>query len=238
MEKKLNNEFDDRLDTISTLKWLPYIGKNYKDLPTGKKLLIIGESHYLPKETEDWYEDVKTRIFTREIFIMGQIRKSNDNMEPVLKNIQRVLLNDEPTNAQRDKLWNSVSFYNFIQRELESSEERPGNEDYKIGWDTFFKVVDVLNPDYCLFCGVSAFSWAGSLINAAEQNSFSLWNDDKETFCCNGVRAITSSFSKNEKEIIALAIVHPCYRGGFTSSEWRKYIDQHLKAYTKWLRGD
>lgn len=64
--EKLGNGFDEKLDSIRTLKWLPYIGKDYKNLATGKKLLIIGESHYLPNKAEDWYEDVKKRLFTRE----------------------------------------------------------------------------------------------------------------------------------------------------------------------------
>jgi hypothetical protein len=236
--KKLDNGFDEKLDNIKTLKWLPYIGKDYINLSSGEKLLIIGESHYLPNDTEDWYNDVKTRIFTREIFIMNQIKLSNDEMEKVLRNIQKILLNDNPSDDQKNKLWNSVSYYNFIQKELDSSKDRPIEGDYIIGWDTFFKVVEVLNPDYCLFCGVSAINNTGAMINAAEKNSFYQRFDDKEKFMSDGVKARKLSIGKNGKEILVLCIVHPCYRVGFTSSEWRKFIDQHLKDYTKWLRGN
>jgi hypothetical protein len=176
----LGNGFDEKLDSIRTLKWLPYIGKNHKNLTTGKKLLIIGESHYLPNKAEDWYEDVKKRLFTREIFIMNQINQSIDDMGKVLRNIQKILLNDDLSDDQKNKLWNSVSYYNFIQKVLDSSKDRPIEGDYIIGWDTFFKVIEVLNPDYCLFCGVSAINNTGAMINAAEKNSFSQRIDDKK----------------------------------------------------------
>lgn len=159
-------------------------------------------------------------------------------MEKVLRNIQKILLNDDPSDDQKNKLWNSMSYYNFIQKVLDSSKDRPIEGDYIIGWDTFFKVVEVLNPDYCLFCGVSAINNKEAMINAAEKNSFYQRFDDKEKFMSAGVKARKLSIGKNGKEILVLCIVHPCYRFGFTSSEWRKFIDQHLKNYTTWLRGN
>jgi hypothetical protein len=55
--------------------------------------------------------------------------------------------------------WENVSFYNFIQRNMNKNKninERPNKADFIAGWDSFFKVIEILNPNYCLFFGNSA----------------------------------------------------------------------------------
>ena len=234
-----DKSYDDKLNNISTLKWIPYIGKNYNKLIKGKRLLIIGESHYLPNITEDWYKDVETKNFTRANFVSYQIKKPNNDMEKILRNIQEVFLNDDPYDTLKSKFWESVSYYNFIQRALESSNNRPTYDDFKIGWETFFKVVDLLKPDYCLFCGVAAINETGSMIEKANNNLFNQnWdiNSRLKDISINGVNPRRFKLNKENNETLVLCTVHPCYRGGFTSSLWRDFIDQNMKEYTTWLR--
>ncbi|RYD70458.1 MAG: hypothetical protein EOP84_26680, partial [Verrucomicrobiaceae bacterium] len=45
-----NNTFDEDLAGIANLTWLPWVGDNYAALPAGRKVLIVGESHYTDKE--------------------------------------------------------------------------------------------------------------------------------------------------------------------------------------------
>lgn len=55
-------------------------------------------------------------------------------------------------------LWNSASFYNFVQHSLKSREgkDRPSPENWEMAWNTLLGIVDILRPTHILFCGVEA----------------------------------------------------------------------------------
>lgn len=235
----VETKFDDQFLRIEKLKWLPWVGKEYCHLPVGKKLLIVGESHYIPSIEQSWYKDVETRGFTRQ-FILSQI--PNNDMEKVLLNFQKILLSDEPSGEQKFKLWDSISYYNFIQKALASSkqEDRPTPMDFEDGWYNFFKLIDILNPDFCLFGGVAATYYSDKFMETARENEFTYDNGIvKVDFLSSGVSARKVSISKNGKVLPILFILHPTsWQHPFKSSDWRKCIDQQMGDYTTWIRGE
>lgn len=227
-----NNEFDEQFNNVENLKWLPWVGEDYCNIPSEKKLLIVGESHYLPSKDEPWYEEVKKREFTRN-FVFKQINNPNNDMEKILINTQRVLYNCEPTVDQKYKLWNSVSYYNFVQRELESVMHRPVKVDYEKGWRSFFKIVNILNPALCLFCGVSASDYNGVMKEEAEKNGYTHVRANSLMNKIGRVSPRKISIFQNEKEITILFIQHPSR--GFIFSDWSQFVQHNMKDYTEWL---
>lgn len=237
ISENFSTSFDEAFKNIQTLKWLPWVGLQYNDLPTGKKLLIIGESHYLPNEEHDWYEDVEQPEFTRG-FITDNVYKNPNKPLKILRNLEKVLIDDTPSIKQQLKLFNSVSYYNFIQRALgtSSSADRPNDEDYEIGWSTFFKVLNILEPNICLFCGVSFTYHNGRIERSAKENNYTYLWDDKIDFSSKNVKARKIIITKEDKHIPALFIAHPTLRTGFNCSDWRQFIDSEISNYTSWLR--
>lgn len=160
----MNNSYKD-LDTalinLPNLKWLPWIGKNFFTNP--KRLLIVGESQYANGTSEDEFiadlAVVNHIDFTRNMIQQTQIQ--NIYVHKPLNNLLKTLfVNDRVNN---EKLWENISFYNFIQRPLDyrknaetGNPERPLVADFDQGWETFVEVVKILEPTDCIFIGVEA----------------------------------------------------------------------------------
>jgi hypothetical protein len=156
MEQYIDNSFDKDLLNISSLTWLPWIGKDFKK--NSKRLLIVGESHYALGDNDEEYqkrfkEFTDNKTFTRESIyesaVCGEWRiKTFDN-------IHRVLLGSN--DFDKELFWKQVAFFNFIQRLMDyRKKERPTWVDFYSSWKTFIELIKVLNPTDCIFIGVSA----------------------------------------------------------------------------------
>lgn len=191
--------FDDRFEEISTLRWLPWVGGNYNSSPDGMRVLIIGESHYLPNKDEKWYSGVPDPDFTRGFIVDNAINNPDKKMK-ILRYFEKLLIGQNPSNDQKQKLWNSVVYMNFIQRPLGSSKDRPIDEDYKIGWSTFFEIFKILSPDIILFCGVRSSDFEGCFNDACQRNGFKYERDGSVNFNSKGINArkfIVQGFNGN-----------------------------------------
>jgi len=75
MEQHIDNSFDKHLLNISSLTWLPWIGKDFKK--NSRRLLIVGESHYALGDNDEDYqkrfrEATDNKTFTRECIMNHQ----------------------------------------------------------------------------------------------------------------------------------------------------------------------
>lgn len=136
-------EFDDSFDKIKNLRWRPFIGEKYFE--SNKKILFIGESHYMnPEEINPNFDNPNfTRMIVSEMGI-----EEYDYRSKFFKNINKMFVSGETIN-----LWNKISFYNFIQRPMNSIKEKPNNNDFRSGWEIFFEIVNILKPETCIFFG-------------------------------------------------------------------------------------
>lgn len=235
-----DTKYDDRFNSIDTLKWLPWVGKHYHE-SRSVKMLVVGESNYKwAGEDEETEEKIigylNCRLFTRNVinnYLTGKPMSTK-----IYKNITAALFyNDTPQEENKVKLWNTICYYNFIQRFLDSlkTEDRPIYSDWESGWSTFFKVIDVLRSNYVLFCGVTAAQYH-------EMFEKHLFNQD---FCLKGKitvgEKIGSTYSR--KAIIAKGndymapitfIKHP---SAFFSEKWIDYLHKSAPEFYKELCG-
>ena len=66
--------FDEKFQKLSLLKWFPWVGKNYINIPIDKRILFVGESHYLDErpETIEKYENPNmTRLIVDDMGLNG-----------------------------------------------------------------------------------------------------------------------------------------------------------------------
>ncbi|MFV0142047.1 MULTISPECIES: hypothetical protein [Empedobacter] len=156
-----NTKEDKRLNQISTLTWLPWIGENYFN--QHKRLLIIGESHYADGETMDAFQTnlnlSAKNDFTRNTIYQTQIQKAYEHKP--LKNLFSALFGNKL--IDENKLWSQLAYYNFVQRSMNYSNinnskntEQPTIKDFDLGWETFVELVKILKPTDCIFIGVRA----------------------------------------------------------------------------------
>lgn len=147
-------------DPKNEIRWLPYVGAKYFE--ANCKILIIGESHYDnpwdPNKLSDKPEF--TRLIVNELGI--QKIKYERRTGKLFNEINK-LINDVD-----GKIWEHISFYNFIQTVMDDRNIRPLRNHYVEGWKTFRNVLDCLKPDVCIFIGTEASNTLSSLENEEE----------------------------------------------------------------------
>jgi hypothetical protein len=151
----------DILKKIPKLKWYPFIGKDYENGVSEKKILLVGESHYHENNEQSISKHDRpefTKIVINELAIQRRYWSTK-----MFSNLHRTLIGNDIFDSA--KLWNSLAFYNFVQRPMETNKGRPTESDLMSGWEVFFKVVEVLNPDVCIFIGTGSSNFLIEYVN-------------------------------------------------------------------------
>lgn len=216
---ELNESFDDALSAYLNdgLLWLPWVGKNY--LTRGKKLLLVGESHY--------YDEARLAValdagFTRlcieeSIFQEWWTNRTYTNAVRTLEGREFVDFKDA---------WRNIAFLNFIQKVMLKKREdceRPQANDFRAGWASFVNVVRVLKPDVCVFIGVTASNF---LAEELTRLSVPFTYDLDRSVCINGIFPRQAVLNLGEHELRLVFIKHS--GSFFTCQSWHDYLGQFL----------
>jgi len=153
---------------------LPWIGIDY-DKGTFKKLILIGESHYLPKNANeelfnprnwyhedhtDWYkegEEEEQMTNTRQ-FLAGYLKCHRMYNNPH-KVMLEVMIEQYPE-FECKNLYRYVVYYNYFlrpARNKKSIKDIIKTEDRTIASDTLLELATIIKPDYVFF--LSKFAW-------------------------------------------------------------------------------
>ena len=155
------------------VKFLPFVGDDYKkgisfdedgnlifgsDEKTGKKVLVLGESHYCDEKLSD--EEMAS--FTRDVLEWYlDVRKSADNafwMKTFLK-FERALANKITDSEESTNIWNHLMFYNYLQVPLKGARMAGSQDNYENASKPFFKLLEVFKPDYVIVWGHRLYEW-------------------------------------------------------------------------------
>lgn len=157
-----STEFDEQFEKIEGLSWFPWIGHNYVN--SERRILVVAETHYVKGESEEIdslkKELVDDKLTTREI--VAECPVCNEWKNSMYDNLHRCLFGmSNLYGLNRDKLWNNIAFYNFVQKPMDYSKreceaERPENNDFYDGWRVFVEIIKIIRPTECLFVGVTA----------------------------------------------------------------------------------
>lgn len=174
-----NTSFDSQFQSIPFYQthsyMMPFVGDEYES-PKHKKLLLIGESHYMPEgstvhhDVNSWYdgnpvltEDERGNCDTRgtRIWKSGQLGKEVD----------RCL--DLVLHSEKNR-WHQVAFFNYFLRPADDQEDKKKKKGIEMLWKTyggesvdrekaiknFIKVLDILKPDLFVFMSAKVCSCA------------------------------------------------------------------------------
>lgn len=192
---------------VATLKWLPWIGQYY----SRTKIVVLGESQY---EDEDYWQD--DNIDATRILIGKRFSGSRGKL---WTNVEKVFLSmDNPTMEQGNYLWESVAYWNLVQRLMPSRKDRPEYPDFDNGWKVFFGLVDIIKPNTCIVLGKSSCGRLGYYL----QNNETTWkrNDYLEFYAPEKI----INLSKNGHKLKLIFINHPSGSIGFDYKHWAKLI--------------
>jgi hypothetical protein len=176
MTKHTNNQKTDLISVEHFIKYpslIPFIGEEYENGPH-KRLLIIGESHYLPQDStihmnpDQWYAGDHNLLSNEEISWMSTSDLIVDSLKtdfktPAHKIFQEIAfvldqISDNKTDWH-DKMSNinKIAFMNFFQRPAVSGlSVVPTKIDIDVANQTVNSVIQIIKPELIIFCSTLA----------------------------------------------------------------------------------
>lgn len=145
--KNMNKSYDSKFEAIDGLAWYPWHTNSYAGIT------ILGESCYggweKSEEERGW---LKSKDFVRNRIAGPALNGQPD--EPIYRNLERAIFNrNHIDKTSREKFWNSVAFYNIVQRVMPTISARPTRKDFAEGWLIFDKVNSILNSNTVIVIG-------------------------------------------------------------------------------------
>ncbi len=136
----------------------PWVGKDYASGGMfGKKILVLGEAH-LCKGCEDCghVENAEECAdFTSTDCIKVLLSGETGSWTGTFHKFERSLVNHETDLEESRKIWDSLAFYNYVQKAMDGSRKSPEWVDFRDSEEAFFEVIDELQPDLIIAWGVT-----------------------------------------------------------------------------------
>ena len=137
----------------------PWIGKDYESGGIfGKKILVLGEAHVCDGGCEDCgrVEDAdECADFTSSNCIELLQQGHSDSWTPTFRKFERSLVGHRTEADESSRIWDSVAFYNYVQKAVDKSRKSPEWLDFRNSADAFFEVIDKLQPELIIVWGVT-----------------------------------------------------------------------------------
>lgn len=216
MIKDDKNKKDKELQEAG-VKFLPFVGDNYEDGISfdkdgklvlegqGKKVLVLGESHYCDEDLSD----EKLSSFPRDVLGRYLGSEERDSWMRTFVKFERALANAD-TKIDSESIWNHLMFYNYLQRPLRGT-RMASEKNYEEAKNPFFAILEKYKPDYIIVWGRRLFA--------------KLPNEKGEYMSCNDMNLW--SYNIEGKMIKVLPIYHPSV--GFSWDYWHKVIVVFIK---------
>lgn len=241
-----NTEFDNELKGSTAfdtelqkggVHFLPWIGEQYRDGiyydkkgemqlgedGKGKKILVLGESHYCARE-EDGTPDL-TRNIIGDYISPENETQWKEKWEPYKNTYTKFerAMGGRPlaVGVEKREFWNHVAFYNYLKKPLVGPRILPNEDDFKISEDAFFTVLNIIEPDYIIVWGIRLYN---NLPQVGEQGDD--LDVDLETGECYSFETWNYKTCKGKK-VSVTGIYHPS--SSFDWTFWNKVLIQFVK---------
>ena len=137
----------------------PWVGKDYESGGIfGKRILVLGEAHLCDagcKECGKVENAEECADFTSSNCIKVLLSGETASWTGTFRKFERSLVGRDTDQEESCKIWNSVAFYNYVQRAIDGSRKSPEWVDFRNSEDAFFEVIDELKPDLIIVWGAT-----------------------------------------------------------------------------------
>ena len=182
----------------------PYIGPDYQQGYQGKKILALGESHYINDDEEgrDHFRNYpQLKDFTNDMirsyfdYLRRKQQNPNEKQEQgwmrTYTKFARAFHNGDLSYAGIISLWEHIAFYNYIQEPAPNTRVSPAKELFVKYEAPFWEVVRACQPDLIIIWGLRLWD---NLPFKKESHSEHLFR---------------ISATANDLSVLALPITHP-----------------------------
>ncbi|MDA8090569.1 MAG: hypothetical protein M0Z61_10195 [Nitrospiraceae bacterium] len=180
---------------MSKIYFKPWVGRNYGKT-NGIRLLILGESHYGPKESKSDFTQQLTKAYV-----------NHEWNHRFWTNIMQVIDGRKYWEIDRDVFWSEVAFYNYIQEPVaETAGVAPSPDMWAIAEEPFLEVLPLLKPTHIVV--LSKRLWKNMTSKGERGDDLSVNKVERET----RLFPYEGGFAR------ATWLPHPSY--GFSANEW------------------
>ena len=204
----------------------PWIGPSYgkkNNVFKGHRIMILGESHYCDKCSN-----------CGEVRLVSKCPNSITNMvmNQIVEGIKsrysltfhyfaQAIIGEE--DLEEKDIWNSVIFYNYLQKALPYEGAKKDTEDFKKSSPAFFQVINRYEPEII-------FTWGAGFLHTNKPTENWIWNPDIETGN-DKVKIVRNGYYEldNKKKVRIVFCWHPRAKRGFEPSFWHTVIKSELE---------
>ncbi|MGL5914518.1 MAG: hypothetical protein ACRCZB_10165, partial [Bacteroidales bacterium] len=203
----------------------PWVGKNYQSGGIfQKKILVLGASHYcgnsncasdcgkleMKKDCDlSTTQVIKDYLYDYEN--CGDWKKTNCKFE-------RSMVNKEANLDERINIWDSVVFYNYLQRAMDDNQEHANYEDYQNAIKPFFEVLEKYRPEKIIVWGTQLWE---------KLPSGEKWTGGEEITIDNKTVQTGYYTLQDGTKVEAMAVKHPSI--AYSWDTWHRFIDAFIK---------
>ena len=194
------------------VKFIPWVGSEYAQGINGKRVMVLGESHYCADESD--------AVPQLTINIIHHILNPNNEHEGFMNTYTkfgRALAGKEQYDKDREAMWNSVVFYNFVQVPISEARKAPEKQVFVAAESPFFTVLEQYRPD-CVIV------WGSRLYNNLPRKGY----QTEDLVLSDGKSIETWAYKLASGHIVyLLPITHPS--AAFTPEYWNEAINKFIE---------
>lgn len=127
------------------LRFLPFVGSSYYSNAFGKRIMVLGDSHYGAEFSPDITKDVLNRYL--------DVTHEREGWMNTFTKFERSLVNKATTREDSHVIWNSLFFYNYLQVLLDGPREAGKPEQYRDSAGAFYQVMEQHRPEVLIVWG-------------------------------------------------------------------------------------
>ncbi|WP_251619838.1 hypothetical protein [Odoribacter lunatus] len=196
---------------MKNVKLKPWVGKNYRQGFQGRKIMVLGESHYADHPCGENF----TSEIVADNFLNPQVERKGW-MNTYTK-FERAMLGRELSQEERMEFWDSIMFYNYIQEPLCGPRLKPTREQYIAAQEPFIEILEEFHPD-------GVIVWSERLYNALPQ-----CGQQGDSIIVQSAEEVETwkYFLSDGHEISVLPIQHPS--SGFSWDYWYPILSKFIE---------
>ncbi len=133
---------------MKNIKFAPWIGQNYRNAPLGRRILVLGESHY------QWEDNAPISEWSGLTSAVINEQLDGHYKKAFWTHIAVAFLNRLPNLEEKRAFWHSVAFYNYVQESAGiGARVRPTEAMFTASAPAFFEVLESLQPEIIVALG-------------------------------------------------------------------------------------
>lgn len=191
--------------------FLPWVGRHYHTGWNGKRLMVLGESHYCASS-----EEAVPQITNWIIADLMDADSEHEGYKNTYNKFANALSGKRLSWDEKKTFWHSVLFYNYVQVPLSGTRISPTAQDFAQSEAAFFEVLET----YCPGCIIA---WGKRLYNNLPRRGYQL----PDLALPNGDSMETWAYETSDGQIVeVLPVTHPS--AAFVPSYWHEVIQTFL----------